>query len=204
MSPVSLLLAAGLGGSCPTHHASHSGWGHGASVAYAFAPDVTSTVRSAAGHAFATWNEANLANGSRVRFVPAGAGGLPALLVRVGRLEGAAFGLTHSSWRAQGELAAAEITLDLHRFAPQRSGSYFDGLYRAMLHEIGHTMGLDHPRGRPACEQIRKASVMNGQCGINDEEGHMAARPTACDNQMVGRLPQHRPPDRPVPASVEP
>jgi hypothetical protein len=62
-------------------------------------------------------------------------------------------------------------------------------MLKLMLHEIGHTMGLndvDVPNPNSNCGgQTAGNSVMNGKCGINDEGGNMPKDVKNCDNQTV-------------------
>lgn len=65
---------------------------------------------------------------------------------------------------------------------------YLDFIQKAMLHEIGHTMGLtDQPTRIGSCRgQIPGESVMNAFCGTNDTPTHLLApNVTSCDNATV-------------------
>lgn len=91
-----------------------------------------------------------------------------------------------------GEVTSATTNLDIFNFG----GTFFDPgkasflpcMLKLMLHEIGHTMGLnDVPADLNVnCGgQTAQNSVMNGKCGINDEGGNMPKDVKNCDNQTV-------------------
>lgn len=64
-----------------------------------------------------------------------------------------------------GSITKAEIYIDLDNFDPNAPGA--DNVYyKAAQHEIGHTLGLDHPS-----PQVYGQSIMNGRDGINDIGG---------------------------------
>ena len=67
---------------------------------------------------------------------------------------------------------------------------YTTGILKVMLHEIGHTMGLNDepvPNLNASCGgQTAGISVMNGKCGINDRGNNLPTDVTSCDDQTVG------------------
>jgi hypothetical protein len=87
---------------------------------------------------------------------------------------------------------SAEVTFDILNtsfFDPSQPG-YSNAVFKAMLHEIGHTMGLAHmplPNPPGHCGgQTPQQSIMNGQCGVNDyTNNNMPAGLTACDQSSV-------------------
>lgn len=92
-----------------------------------------------------------------------------------------------------GEVTSATTNIDIFNFG----GNFFDPsqasflpcMLKLMLHEIGHTMGLndvDVPNPNANCGgQTAGNSVMNGKCGINDAGGNMPKDVKNCDNQTV-------------------
>ena len=105
------------------------------------------------------------------------------------------------------ELRAARITIDLRGglaagmlyFDPQKPGYEAHGsspgaVAKAIMHEVGHALGLHHFGGKACTEQLSGASVMNGMCGINDfgaildgvpRPPALANRPAPCDVAAV-------------------
>ena len=105
------------------------------------------------------------------------------------------------------ELRAARITIDL-RGGPSTGRLYFDpelpgydangstpgAITKAMMHEVGHSLGIHHFAGRACTEQRSGMSVMNGMCGINDNGAvldgvrrlpALANKPAPCDVAAV-------------------
>jgi hypothetical protein len=61
------------------------------------------------------------------------------------------------------------------------------GYYKVMLHEIGHVLGLSHPRGD------NQSSIMNDLAGVNDVNLALPVAPTACDLSQVVAASQQTP-----------
>jgi hypothetical protein len=75
-----------------------------------------------------------------------------------------------------------------------------DALYfKVLLHEIGHTMGLDEAPVPSSgyCNQDKGGTVMNGVCGQNDSGGNMASQITDCDKTNVSDIYSGKPPTSP-------
>jgi hypothetical protein len=140
------------------------------------------------------WNDANQRNGSGVEFKPSDAShpatltvqNTPTTLTTGGPAEVETFP------PGPGEINSAIIRIDGNNsshYDPNVAG-YDTAFEKAMLHELGHTMGLGHvplPNdGSTICGgQTLGNSVMNGKCGVNDEYGNMATDVTDCDNSIV-------------------
>lgn len=86
---------------------------------------------------------------------------------------------------ATRELVAATIYLHLGDFNANAPG-YDTVFLKGALHEIGHTMGLDHT---PEPQVVGK-SVMNGRSGINDSNNLTPTSIQPCDIQSVNQNPQ--------------
>jgi hypothetical protein len=82
-------------------------------------------------------------------------------------------------------LIKADIFIDIRDFDPSITSSYNTVIQKAVTHEIGHTMGLDHPpftfKGR---------SIMNNRSGVNDSDNFVPLSLTACDRQSLSHNPQ--------------
>jgi hypothetical protein len=66
------------------------------------------------------------------------------------------------------------------------SSGYYSFVRKVMLHEAGHTMGLDHP---PI--QFSGQSVMNTYSGTNDSGNNIPTEVQPCDNNKVNSIPQY-------------
>ena len=66
---------------------------------------------------------------------------------------------------------------------PSNATNYMTMLYKVTMHEIGHTMGLNHPShpGVSICDETNGATVMNGPCGTNDSGSNMPLSVQTCD-----------------------
>ncbi len=86
-------------------------------------------------------------------------------------------------------MTGAAITFDTSQTAAyDPSAAGYDTMFlKQALHEIGHTMGLDHPPNPTGngCDQTDGASVMNYACGTNDSENNMPTAVADCDNDEV-------------------
>jgi hypothetical protein len=70
-------------------------------------------------------------------------------------------------------------------YDPNQAG-YNDVYEKAALHEIGHTMGLNHLSGfATACAEPPRVSVMNNLCMVNDSGNHMVTAVAACDQTTI-------------------
>jgi hypothetical protein len=66
------------------------------------------------------------------------------------------------------------------------SALYYSFIKKAMLHEVGHTMGLDD-----VTSPVAGQSVMNGIVGIMDSSNNMPSEVQTCDNSSVSSILQY-------------
>lgn len=141
-------------------------------------------VRSAARLAFDEWTAANRKVGNGIVFIE---GHGPAQIsVRKGRASRgpaqARFRLDPQR-RLRGE-ATIRIDIDNRSFFDARQEGFVRAVTKTLLHEIGHTMGLDDVDGSP-CRQRRGRSVMNGLCETNDQGDAQPEVVTTCDLETL-------------------
>jgi hypothetical protein len=82
-------------------------------------------------------------------------------------------------------------------YDPSDTANYATMLKKVTLHEIGHTMGLNHPTDTDTdhiCDETDGATVMNGICGTNDSDGNAPTTIQACDvSNLDGLCPTPTP-----------
>jgi len=66
------------------------------------------------------------------------------------------------------------------------SNAYYSFVRKIMLHEAGHTMGLNEP-----ISEISGQSVMNGYSGTNDSSNVMPIEVQSCDDNSVNSIVQY-------------
>jgi hypothetical protein len=92
-------------------------------------------------------------------------------------------------------LGQANIIFDPTEFVANQPG-YDTVFLKGALHEIGHTMGLDHI---PTFEMPGR-SVMNSRSGVNDQNNNNPTDVQPCDRQSVNQNPQCAPSPTPSPS----
>jgi hypothetical protein len=141
------------------------------------------------------WNTANGQNNSGVTFVAADTSHPAVLTLRVGVPEGGVpAGTNIQNTEGSTSSESAEIIINANNtnyFNPSVAGFNL-AVFKAFLHEIGHTMGLgDVPIPNPSAppgscgNQTSGQSIMNALCGINDSGGNLPTSITACDQGTV-------------------
>jgi hypothetical protein len=173
-----------------------AGWKKGTTVYY----DVSGLpggVQQQARDAFAAWTDANKTDGSGVTFAPSDASHPANFTVGVGAADGRP-GKTVTSTDANKLSTGATTSLDLNNtsFFDQNQDGYGTAILKIMLHEIGHTMGITDTPGdetKSCGGQTPAGSVMNGQCGVNDQGGNGPTTVTSCDKGVVNQKAQYTP-----------
>jgi len=91
---------------------------------------------------------------------------------------------------SNGYLSATAIFLSTNKL----SVSSCLGFYKVMLHEIGHVLGLGHPKSS------NESSVMNDMSYLNDRDNDIPVMPTKCDVMQVDLASRRLQPQRiPIP-----
>jgi len=163
-------------------------------VGYQIPTGATAAQTSQINQAFQSWTSANESiNNSFVGFLNVGSGGAPQITITLCNTPGCAPGgspaVTLPEPPDGHPIVGAEIIIDTTQVPTTDSD-----LLRGMLHEIGHTMGLDDlgQSGQPNCGMVPGGSVMNQIC-----DGSFALMPTSvttCDDNGVDNLPDYPPP----------
>lgn len=191
---------------CPTTKT--TSWAKGKTVYYSYGNIADPAIRVQIKSAADNWTAANANNGSGVTFVlgppPQGATGFGTITFQTGALSN---GIANTSYSGvSGTIfTGATITFDTSQtnvYDP--AGAGYDTMFlKQALHELGHTMGLDHPPNPTGngCDQTDGASVMNYTCNTNDQANNQPTGVTTCDNQTVNQRPQFQPTPEPSPVA---
>lgn len=197
-----VLAAASPGavhGQCPKP--TSAGWQKDTTIKYRIDPNITGPEREAIQRSIQKWRDENQANGSGVRFeemAPTDTS-TPNLVLRNGQnapvtRNGQTFippGNMHpEALNSDGSLARATITFDTRPEAgtdPTRAG--YDTIWdKISLHELGHTMGLDHP---DFSEETAGRTVMNSAANVNDQLNNIPTTLQPCDRTAIQSHPQY-------------
>lgn len=156
--------------------------------------DFNSNQKSQINSGFAKWKTASATTCLGVNFVEVSDANEALVTVQKRTSGGTEVELGRAS---DNTLASAIIWFDFSQFDAAQPG--FDTVFlKGTLHEIGHTMGLDHA---PSPETAGK-SVMNGRSGINDSNNLTPTEVQPCDKQSVNHNPQC-PTPTPAPEEIE-
>lgn len=114
----------------------------------------------AAEFALETW-----ASVAAIDFMPAPAGTAPDLTIAIGSLPGSTIGTAETEFvlnGSVGRVTSSVITLDADiGWSPFGQSGY--NFYNVVLHEAGHSLGLDHPEGAGASTQVMYAFYQSDQ-----------------------------------------
>ena len=179
---------------CPTQSTKSAGWPRDTIIRF----DVNAlplAIRAQALAALSAWNTANLTNNSGVAFVAADTTHPAVLTFKTGvPQEGGPAGTAIKNTDATSTAEKAEVTIDVNNpnFFRSNVAGFSLAIFKAFLHEIGHTMGLaDVPVPNPTApaercgDQTLRLSVMNALCAVNDSGNNMASTITPCDQGAV-------------------
>jgi hypothetical protein len=177
---------------CATR-APFEGWAKCLIVYYCYDSSITPDQRPQIERAISTWNQANQTNNSKVKFRPATTTS-GCILTFKNSISASNEPAVTQPFGSGGRITSAEITFysngtfpntNIKFFDPSKTG-YSNAYEKAALHEIGHTMGLNHLTGYPSsCAEPDRASVMNSMCDPNDTANNMPTSVTACDNNVI-------------------
>jgi hypothetical protein len=203
---IPLLLNTNAQTGCPPPDNDLAGWQQGTVVYYDIST-LPSDMRSSVENAFNEWSRSNVTNCSNVSFAPASGGAAAKFIVQVGPLQRngnySAAG-TNIGLNASRTVIQATTFFDINNHNPQgrifwdrNRADFSTGIFKVMLHEIGHTMGLNDvsvPSITTDCGgQTAGMSVMNGKCGVNDEGNNLPTNVTECDIISLRQLPEYTP-----------
>lgn len=177
---------------CPT--VDNRGWAQGSTVRYFLDGTLSTEQKRQIRIAINEWNNANSVNNSRVRFEEDTAGTNFAFRFLNGALPTGTSAFASKSFDGSGRVISATLTYDQNAVFPgtnilivDPSKAGYDTIFvKLTLHEMGHTMGLDHPAA-PAniCDQPNGATVMNYICNENDLGGNLPTSVAACDQNAI-------------------
>jgi len=185
--------------------ATHGGWAQNSTgVTYRIPSNATAEQTTQINQAFQSWTTANQSNNSNVSFSNMGSSAGPAqITITLCNTPGCAPGgnpaFTSGTTDSSGATVSAQITIDTTQVPTTDSD-----VLRAILHEIGHTMGLGDlgQPNQPNCGMVAGGSVMNSIC--NGSFANIPTSVTTCDNNGVNALPQYPPPPPPDPPPADP
>jgi hypothetical protein len=201
-------VALAESGCPPVDYGMTAAWSGRGSTVYFNINGFPANIRPQVEAAFNKWNAANQTNGTNIHFVPADATHPANFSVQVGPTTGVhhqdgsvTYNAAETLMRGNpttGVVTSATTYVDLNNvrgtWYDQNQASFADAILKVMLHEIGHTMGLnDVPADvtQPCGNQTAGNSVMNGKCGINDQGNNLPTDVQPCDNQtaaLVGQI----------------
>jgi hypothetical protein len=197
---VTLIFLVKSEASCPSQSTVSAGWPRDSTVRF----DVSALrepLRTQALKALDAWNNANSMNNSGVTFMAADSTH-PAVLTftirDLGSVTAAGSDIHNFPGTSTAETAQITINADNTNFFDANIAEYELALFKAFLHEIGHTMGLaDTPVPEPTASpercggQAASESIMNRLCGINDSGRNMPSSIASCDQGTVFQNSQY-------------
>jgi hypothetical protein len=195
-----ILLGSGVvaRAQCPT--VDNVGWARGATVRFFLDPNMDAEQKRLARWALAEWSRAGSVNNARVRFEEDFTGQNFQFRLLNGSLGGNIPAYAQKQFSPDGTVVSATLTYDLSavfagtstRIADPAQPGYEEFIIKITLHEVGHTLGLDHPAGGDnPCAQPDGASVMNYICNVNDQANNMPLKVTACDQNTINSMARY-------------
>jgi predicted Zn-dependent protease len=148
-------LYVGLAQSTCATLASFHGWAKCSIVYYCYDSTITSTQRTQFDRAISTWNSVSQSNNTKVKFQAASGTSTCALVIKNDNSVANMPAVTDPSG-SNSEIHNAMITFypngvfvgtTTKFYDPSQASTYSTIWEKALLHEIGHTLGLDHLTG---------------------------------------------------------
>ena len=183
---------------CPT--VDNVGWARGATVRFFLDANMNAEQKRLARWALAEWSRAGSVNNARVRFEEDFTGQNFQFHLLNGSLGGNNPAFAQKQFTSDGTVVSATLTYDPNAvFAgtstlianPAQAG-YEEFIIKVTLHEVGHTLGLDHPANSDnPCAQPDGASVMNYICNVNDQANNMPLKVTDCDQNTINSMARY-------------
>ena len=183
---------------CPA--ADNIGWARGATVRFFLDANLSAEQKRLARWALAEWSRAGSINNARVRFEEDFTGQNFQFRLLNGSLGGNTPAFAQKQFTPDGTVVSATLTYDPNavfagtstRIADPAQPGYEEFIIKITLHEVGHTLGLDHPAGTEnPCAQPRGATVMNYICNVNDQANNMPLEVTACDQNTINSMARY-------------
>ncbi|HEU4597380.1 MAG TPA: DUF4214 domain-containing protein [Pyrinomonadaceae bacterium] len=171
------------------------GWGRGATVRFFLNANLNEEQKRQVRWGLAEWTRANSVNNSRVRFEEDFTGGNFQFHILNGSLGGNTPAFANKVFSSDGTVVSGTLTFDPNAvfggtntlIANPTQAGYETFIIKLTLHEVGHTMGLDHPALPPGgiCAQQDGLTVMNYICNVNDSANNMPVRVAECDQSAI-------------------
>ena len=191
---LALILCTAVTGYAQCPAVDNRGWAQGATVRFFLDPNLSEEQKRQIRIAVTAWNNANSVNNSRVRFEEDTTGQNFVFRFMNGTLPVGTPAFANKSFGASGTVVNATLTYDPNAVFPgtnilivDPAKAGYDTIFiKLTLHEMGHTMGLDHPFA-PAnvCDQPNGATVMNYVCNENDQGGNLPTSVATCDQNAI-------------------
>jgi hypothetical protein len=195
-----ILFGAGVVARAQCPNVDNIGWARGSTVRFFLDANLSAEQKRLARWALAEWSRAGSVNNARVRFEEDFTGQNFQFRFLNGGLGGNTPAFAQKQFTPDGTVTSATLTYDPNAvFAgtstlianPAQAG-YEEFLIKVTLHEVGHTMGLDHPANSDnPCAQPDGATVMNYICNVNDQANNMPLKVTACDQNTIDSMARY-------------